>query len=210
MIPYASSYQYGILQAEGGIIVEDCDIWGFGNSICFFGVRQKTVVRCWIYDAANPGSGATLYHTDGPGHLNGSGCDNVLIRDCTIASLGNTNGIAFQVADRGYHNIIVRHNYLSGFSYLVDMCHNGPGPCTGMQFINNTFATDVAWTYGPLYDNYSGQFSAANPTNIWSGNTLRVYPGSICRAQAHPVFTAADNGKFIWPDITYHTTDWVP
>ena len=209
MIPYASSYQYGILQAEGGIIVEDCDIWGFGNSICFFGVRQKTVVRCWIHDAANPGSGATLYHTDGPGHLNGSGCDNVLIRDCTIASLGNTNAIAFQGADRGYHNIIVRHNYLSGFSTWSTCATTAPAR---VPACSSSTTPSPLMLLGPM-----GRFttiirgSSARPTRPTSG--AAIHCGCTPAASASPSasrVSAADNGKFIWPDITYHTTDWVP
>ena len=208
MIPYADSYQYGILQYVGGLVVEDTDIWGFGNSISLFGAEPKTILRCWIHDASNPGGSAKEYHTDGPGYLNGGSCSNVLIKDCTIASFGNTNAIAFQVASEGgYQDIIVRHNYLSGFGYCVDMGHNAEGNAR-LQFVNNILATDISWAFGPLYSDVSEQFR--QPGMIWSGNVLKVYPGSSNRPNAHPIWTAADDGKYVLPNCTYSFTDFVP
>ena len=207
MIPYSSSYQYGIIQDTGGILVEDCNIWGFGNSICFFGYTYQNVVRrCWIHDAGAEGSGSSMYHQDGPGHLNNYGCGNVLIEDCTIASLGNTNAIAFQEGTNGYTNIIVRRNYLSGFSTCIDMCHNGPGPCTGLQFVDNTIATDIGWRYNHLYANYDATFS--QPSNVWRGNRFKVYPGTYPRPDVFIKYTAADDGKFVLPSGQFSTTDY--
>jgi len=202
MIAYADSYQYGILQTNGGILVEDCDIWGFGNSIVLFGTHQKTIRRCWIHDASEEGSGSTMYHQDGPGHLDGSGCSNVLIEDCTIASLGNTNGIAFQAGT--YNNIIVRRNFLAGFGYTVDMCHNTAGN-TNLTFQDNTIATDVSWHFGPIYTNFTN-FSAAS--NLWRGNKLRVLAGTVPRPGSSPTFTLADHGKFVLPNGSFSTTDY--
>jgi hypothetical protein len=202
-IGHTQGYQYGILQNNGGIVVEDCDIWGFGNSIVLFGTHQKTIRRTWIHDAAAEGSGAGQYHTDGPGHLDGSGCSNVLIEDCTIATLGNTNGIAFQTGT--YNNIIVRRNFLSGFGVTVDMCHGTAGN-TNLTFQDNTIATDVSWHFRPIYTDFTSNFNGA--TNLWRGNRLRVLAGTVPRPGSTPSFTLADHNKFILPSGGLSTTDF--
>jgi hypothetical protein len=206
MIPKSQAYQYGIVQEPAaGLLIEDSNIWGFGNSITLFGAQQKTIRRCWIHDAAHEGSGASIYHQDGPGHLNDAGCSNVLIEDCTIASLGNTNGIAFQ---RGtYNNIIVRRNFLSGFGYCVDMCHATPAN-TNLTFEDNLIATDIGWFWGPIYTDFSANFRKAGSS--WKRNKLRVLAGTIPRGGSNGKFTAADNGKFVHPNTTYSATDWAP
>ena len=167
---------------------------------------EKRIVRCWIHDAANPD--AKLYHTDGPGYLDGGVApSNILIDNCTIASLGNTNGIAFQAASSGYKNVVVQNCYLSGFGYCVDMCHNVLGN-SGLKFINNTFGTDIRWPWGPLYMDFATQFGASQSVNEWRGNKLRVVPGTSKAAAAGFDFAAADDGKFIHPNSTLSTVDW--
>lgn len=203
MIPQADAYQYGILHVSGKMLVQDCDIWGFGNAVTLSGSAQKTIRRCWIHDASHEGSGAGMYHQDGPGHLDGFGCSNVLIEYCTIASLGNTNAIAFQAGT--YSNITVHHNFLSGFGYCVDMCHGNAATTSNLTFEDNQIATDIGWFFGPLYTDFSASFSEAGC--LWSGNKLRVAPGTVPRTGTW-AYTASDHNKFIHPDGTLSTTDW--
>jgi len=202
MIGHTMGYQYGILQVSGGLLVEDSNIWGFGNAIVLFGSARKTIRRCWIHDAAHEGPGAA-YHQDGPGHLDGFGCSNVLIEDCVIASLGNTNAIAFQAGT--YNNITVRRNFLSGFGYCVDMCHGSAGN-TSLTFEDNIIATDLGWYWGPLYTNFSANFQKAGSS--WSGNRLRVMKGTRPRVGSNGQFDPTDHYKYVHPNGVYSSTDW--
>jgi hypothetical protein len=204
-IPYmiASGYQYGIHKPNGTLLMEDCDMWGFGNAVTMFGTAQKTIRRCWIHDAARAMTSGELYHHDGPGHLDGGGCSNVLIEDCTIASLGNTNGLAFQIGS--YSNIVIRRNYLSGWGFTADLGHGG-GNDTGMIFEDNVIATDIQSVWGPLYTNFVTTYRSAGSS--WKRNKLRVMPGTVKASGAVFSFTQADDGKFIHPDGAKSTTDW--
>jgi hypothetical protein len=215
MIPHNNGYQYGI-RMEGatgtvGVVIDHCDIWGFGNAIDFVGAINATVTNSWIHDAADPGPTPENpeYHTDGPGYLDGGGGrSGITIDHCTIASFGNTNGIAFQAASSAYSNITVNNCFLSGFGYCVDMCHMVAGN-NNLIFTNNTLATDVRWVFGPLYANFTTQFDGNDPTNQWSGNRLRVFPGTSPGPNSSFAFTGADDGKFLYPGGALSTTDYV-
>jgi hypothetical protein len=111
-----------------------------------------------------------------------------------------------QAATSAYNNITVTGNYFAGFADLVDMCHNVSGS-TNLTFSNNVIGTDLAWLNGPLYADFSTMFThASNPTNNWAGNKLNVIPGTPGGINAG--YTQGDNGKFIWPNTTFNTTDW--
>jgi hypothetical protein len=202
-----SGYEYGFALNSGGpVSIDHCDIWGFGNAVTFMDTTaQMTVSSSWIHDAAD--AAAQKYHTDGPGYLNGGvPPQNVSIQGNTIASIGNTNGIAFQAATSAYQNIVVSGNYLSGFGYTSDM--GLPGSTSGdtnMQFTNNVFGTDLPWVYGPIYADQTALFGQA--TNKWSGNTLKVLAGTSPVSGSWQ-WTSAQDGQFVWPDASTHTSDF--
>ena len=166
---------------------------------------QMTVQSSWIHDAAD--AAAQQYHTDGPGYLNGgTPPQNVSILGNTIASIGNTNGIAFQAATSAYVNVVARGNYLSGFGYTVDM--GLPGTTTGdtgIVFEDNVLGTDLPWVYGPVYADETALFQQTG--NVWSGNKLEVLAGTSPISGSWQ-WTASDNGLYLWPDTTTHTTDF--
>lgn len=205
-------YEYGLNVVSGGpITVDHCDFWGFGNAIPMYATTaQITITSNWIHDAAD--SGPQSYHTDGPGYLNGGTApSNVLIRGNTIASLGNTNGIAFQAATSGYDNIQITGNYLSGFGYLAALSLPGSAHFTHSSFKNNVIGTDVSWVYGPIYSDATSIFQTTG--NTWSGNTFHVAPGSNDSASSvggNYHWTAANQGNFVWPDGSLNTTDFIP
>jgi hypothetical protein len=195
-------YQYGIIMDKGGV-AKNCDIWGFGNAVTYAGTGQKDLIDCWIHDAANPDPKG--YHTDGPGYLNGGTAPkNMLIKHCTIASIGNTNGIALQ-AGNGYANVVVDGCFISGFGYTVDLCHNDAN-ASGIKFINNVIATDLRAHWGPLYSDCTSVVKKSG--GQWKNNKLRVLAGTSPAPTANVKFTQADDGKFIHPNRTLSTTDW--
>ena len=187
---------------SGQTNIDHCDIWGFGNAIILGGTAtQKNITNCWIHDAANPSTQG--YHTDGPGYLNGTtGPNHVLIQNCTIASLGNTNAIAFQAVSSPYSYITIDNCFLSGFGYTF--CIYRFAGSNNIQVTNNTFGTDLEPVFGFVYQPNT-LFDAANPTNIWSNNKLRVLAGG-----ANARKYAGQNGYYVWPDGSRHATDWVP
>lgn len=202
-----SGYQYG-LQLDaiiGPVTLDHCDIWGFGNAITWLGTAfQTNVTQCWIHDAAD--AAAQGYHTDGPGYLNGgTPPSNITISKCTIASIGNTNAIAFQNATSGFSNISVINCYLSGFGDCVNMCNNTAGN-SNLTFTGNYFGTDLPWVFAPLHNDYTTQFTGT--TNKWRGNTLKVLRGTSPVGGASFSFTLADDGKYLLPNDTLSATDF--
>jgi hypothetical protein len=198
-------YEYGLNLLNGPVTLDHCDIWGFGNAVTFMSTTaQMTIQSCWIHDAAD--AAAQGYHTDGPGYLNnGAAPQNVSILDNTIASIGNTNGIALQTVSSPYGNITMSGNYLSGFGYTADVGHETAGS-THMTFTNNVLGTDLPWIFGPIYGNETTLYS--QPTNTWSGNKLSVLAGTSPVSGSQWAWTAQDDGMYLWPDTTTHSTDF--
>src|SRR5262249_5959305 len=173
-------------------------------AITFMGTSAElTVNSSWIHDGAD--AAAQQYHTDGPGYLNGGGPpSNVAITNNTIASIGNTNGIAFQAASSPYQNIDVSGNYLSGFGYTADICHETAGS-TNITFTDNVLGTDLPWVFGPIYADPTNLFNQA--TNKWSNNKLKVLPGTAPLSGSWQ-WSAQDDGQYLWPDTSTHATDF--
>ena len=219
-VPSTDGYQFGVSSASTQMTLDHCDIWGFGNSFDI-NVGSTATIKlnaCWIHDGANCNTvipGTTNYHLDGPGYLDGGAApSNVFITNCTIASIGNTNGIAFQAATTAYSNITVTGNYLSGFAALVDMCHNVTGN-NNLTFTDNVFGTDLPWVVfnsviqggTPLYNDFSAQFGNGS-TNLWRRNTLHVLAGTTQVVGTSFTWVPSDSGKFVLPNITLSSSDW--
>lgn len=203
-------YQYGVNCYGGGpLLFDSCDFWGFGNGgpLFYQGTTAKITVRnCWIHDCANGDGG---YHQDGTGYVNGPNGTpptNIELIGNTIASIGNTQGIAWQGSTIPYANILMQGNFISGFGYTTAFGGNKINGMNNTTFINNVFGTDLPWVYGPIYDDYSAMFRSLG--NRWSGNKLRVLPGTSPWPGSTTPFTLANDGQFLWPDRTLHTTDF--
>jgi len=215
-VPASDGYQYGLkLDAISGPFNADhCDIWGFGNAVTFLATSfQVNITNNWIHDGANcntvPPGGSTNYHTDGPGYLNGgTPPQNILIQGNTIASIGNTNGIAFQAAISEYNNIRVLGNYMSGFNDLADICHLVVGS-TNIIVTDNVFGTDLPWVSQPVYSDPTTLFTrAVNPTNLWRRNKLNIRSGTTPNAGSNPSWNSSQNGFFLFPNSTLSATDY--
>jgi hypothetical protein len=205
-----SGYQYGIsINGGGNITADHCDCWGMGNDFLqvITSTGFVTCSDCWVHDAAN--AAPQTYHQDGIGYVNGGAAPPgpFTVNHCTIASIGNTNGIAFQAATTPYNGYTITNNYFSGFGFFGDFGHDIAGN-SNWTVTDNVFATDVQWVFGPLYSGSLIFLPTNTNNNVWQRNTLKVYPGSAPGSQATFSFSAVDDGKFLWPDSTVKTTDW--
>jgi hypothetical protein len=199
-------YEYGLNIISGGpVTVDHCDFWGFGNAVVFYSTTaQMNITNNWIHDAANASSQG--YHTDGPGYLNGgSGPSNVLVQGNVIASLGNTNGLAFQAATSGYNNIQLVGNYLSGFGFTVAAGAPGNTHLTNSSVTQNVWGTDVEPVWNPLY----GNSWTAGTNSTWTCNTLAFRPGTTWTDGDGWTPPSSINGEYWVPTSAIaSTTDW--
>lgn len=205
-----SGYQYGLNIISGGPCTALwCDFWGFGNGgpLFYSTTAPMTVQDCWIHDCCNESPQG--YHQDGTGYVNGAvQPSNILIKHCTIASLGNTQGIAFQGGSTPLSFVTIDSCYLSGFSFLVALDETTASTKNNnITFTNNIFATDLPWAFGPIYTSSGTNFSTG-VNNTWSGNKLKVAPGTSPIAGSNFPYTSANDGQFVWPDSTLHTVDF--
>ena len=217
-VPSTDSYQFGIdmTGTAGPSVADHCDCWGHGN--CCHNLNSATlgavtISNCWIHDNCNgnvtPPGGSTNYHQDAIFNGgNNTSNSHVTISNCTIASIGNTNGIALQAAATPYSFITVTGCYLSGYGNLMDIGHNTTGN-NNMTVTNNIFGTDNPWVFAPLYADFSAQFAIGNANNnIWSGNKLKVLAGTSPAAGATFTWTSGNDGNFLLPNVTLSTSDW--
>jgi hypothetical protein len=167
-------YEYGVNIPSGGpVTIDHSDFWGFGNALVFYATTaQMTITNNWIHDAVN--ANPQGYHTDGAGYINGgAGPSNLLIQGNTIASLGNTQGLAFQGATSGYSNIQIVGNYFSGFGYTVAAAPGGVA-LTNSSITSNVFGTDIEPVWNPLY---GSSWNAASSSS-WACNKLAFASGT--------------------------------
>jgi hypothetical protein len=202
-----SGYEFAIDigDSAGPITIDHSDFWGFGNAIVFNGAStaQMNITNNWIHDAAN--AGPQGYHTDGPGYLNGgAGPSNILIQGNTIASLGNTNGIAFQAATSGYSNIQIIGNYFSGFGYTVAAGAPGNTHFANSSITSNVWGTDIEPAWNPLYGN---SWTGTNST--WACNKLAFASGTKWTDGDGWTPPSSIDGEFWVPTSAIaSTTDW--
>ena len=199
-------YEYGVNITSGGpVTIDHSDFWGFGNALVFYSTTaQMTITNNWIHDAAN--ASPQGYHTDGPGYLNGgAGPSNILIQGNTIASLGNTNGLAFQAATSGYDNIQIIGNYFSGFGFTVAAGAPGNTHFTNSSVSNNVFGTDVEPMWNPLYGN---SFTAGSNSS-WTCNKLAFRSGTTWTDGDGWTPPSSIDGLYWVPtNAIASTTDW--
>ncbi len=189
--PYLSSYQSFNTNSNGrqnGRVVvkrHHCDIWGnAGMQDVFNGRAGNHVVLdwCYIHDQADTNwstgraakvPSGDLYHHDGVGPDGTTGTHWIDITNCTIASLGNTNGIAFQGIPCHHHRIT--GNYLSGFGITVNLGGSRAATDTDIRFTDNVFSCEVPYIFGPLYGD-SAWHSARNGM-VWRRNRFQFLDG---------------------------------
>jgi hypothetical protein len=200
----SQSYQIAINQSRSqAMTVDHCNIWGMGNGIQFGASSQAHPLvfsNNYIHDAADPNNaGGCNYHHDGIGPCSDGGIGYITIDHNTIASTGNTNGIALQ-GTRPYDHLTITNNYISGWGYAVSL---GAGMTatndTNVTFTGNVYSGKVPTIYGPLYGNVA---PGPGKGNVWQRNSYQVRSGD-------PWGQVAYNGQSWWPtDNVGHATDY--
>lgn len=195
------SYEISVNQSNTQAITMDhCDIWG-GAGIQFGASSQErplVFTNNYIHDEADPDNeGGCNYHHDGIGPCSEGGISYVTIDHNTIASRGNTNGIALQ-GNQPYDHISITNNYISGWGYAVSI---GAGETaasdTNVTVTGNVFSGEFPALYGPLYGGIP-----PGPGSVWQDNRYQVRSGD---AWGDP----ASNGQYWWPtDDVGHSADY--
>ncbi|NUP53862.1 MAG: hypothetical protein HOW97_42065 [Catenulispora sp.] len=192
-VAHNASSQYAIDQRRAGrLTVDHSDLWGFANGIEMgwsTSAKPFTVRNSWFHDARADGG---TDHTDAILSSDG-GPAFMVIDHNTIASIGNTNGLAFQHSDAYYTDITVTNNYFTGFGYTVNIGGDGKGN-QRITFTGNTFGTDLKPVFGPLY-------GWGGTATVWRANKWHVAPGGYDK-------NSADDGKYWWPDGTLSAKDY--
>lgn len=208
-IPYTNGYQYAIrCYANGNVVIDHCDFWGWGNCIVVGSASNNVkIYESWLHDARYGGA-TGQDHTDGIGYLDsGAAPANVTIDHCTVTSFGLEDGIAMQTSTSGYTNWVTNNCYLSGFDYTF---FELTAPTSSVQVTNNIISGDIAWTFVPAGATNSW-FTGQPNNNKWVNNTLRINPGNVDVASiqgSYVHYTSSQNGYFIYPDASYHATDF--
>jgi hypothetical protein len=220
LVPYTNGYQFGlnIASGVGPTTVDNCDFWGFGNSINFAGTTTgtTTISNSWFHDPSwtsnTSGTDVQDYHLDGPGYLNGATPPaNVIEENCTVAFLGNNNQIAFQGASSPYNGTTIKNSFISGGNdtFIVSFVISNS---TNQVVTDNTFST--VFNSFALMANTDTLFTqSTNPTNLWRRNKLVFWPGTVPQSNnvfgtAPFQFSSSNNGNFVWPDGSLNSTDW--
>lgn len=208
--PYLSSWQY-IASYTVGQTAEFyfCDIWGNAGIEATGGASPDMPARfvgCYIHDQAdNDTSGATaasapIYHHDGIGPDSAGGSHDTVIDWCTIASIGNTNGIALQGSST-YTRIKVSRCYLSGWGYAVSIGATTPWLDTYTSVTDCVFSAELPAVFGPTYGNL---WSSGDVSNVWRRNRYQVRGGDL-----NGNYAPSDHGRYWWPtDDLSHATDF--
>lgn len=199
---YAQSWQYIARMVPGQSTFTRCNIWG-GAGIQATGGPDvdgvTTFHRCYIHDCAdNDGSGGSGYHHDGPGPNTEGGGHDTVIDECTITSLGNTQGIAFQgTAD--YNRVTVQGCYLSGWGYALSLGNIGTWVGSNIRVLRNVWSAELATLFGPYYGGWR-----TGHGNLWVGNRFQVRGGDAASG-----WTTSSHGAYWWPsDNVAHPVDY--
>jgi hypothetical protein len=197
----ADSYEISVNQSgTQGITMDHCDLWG-GAGVQFGASSQASPLVFtdnYLHDEADPdNAGGCNYHHDGFGPCSDGGISYVTFAHNTIASLGNTNGIALQ-GNLPYDHVSITDNYISGWGYAVSIgAGNTAASDTNVTVTGNVFSGQFTSLFGPLYGNVP-----PGAGSKWKGNLYQVRAGD-------PWGQVAWDGQYWWPtDAVGHASDY--
>lgn len=199
-VAYGQGNQYCIDQRYiGGLTVDHCDMWGFGEAIELNGssaAHPTQITNNYIHDCSADGGG--IYHVDGILSNNGgTGVQYVTVSGNTIViQPENTNCIGFQAVGGGalpYSNLTITNNYISGDNTSVDVGGHTGTACTNITFTGNVMGSDYKPNNTFIYDGTG----FTGPGSIWSGNKFYV-PASSPFSSPSAAWLAAGNSGLYW------------
>lgn len=196
--PFDNSWQLATTMTEAVAVMDHNDIWGNAGMemVTGFAGRPSVWTNNYIHDAAD--TARAVYHHNGIGPQSEGNGGPMLIDHNTIASLGNTNGLALQ-GDGVYDHIAFTNNYVSGYGYAVSI--GVKNNATNITFTGNVFSAELSALYGPLY---GGLWGGSARGSVWRDNRYQVRNGDD-----NTSFSASDNGKYWWPgDAVGHAIDY--
>lgn len=189
-VSMAQSYQYGITFSGAGpgtigtfceqLLVDHCDIWGFGNYAIGGGGGTQAKPHVFQHNFIHDLCQDMTYHSDGIGLPAGGASAYDVLYNNTINALANTQAIAYQNSPgpASWDHFTITDNLLGGFGLTVCVVNGTPSNTTGptnTMFTDNTFTTEFLPIYGPLYD---AGISSSALGNLWRRNKWLVPPGA--------------------------------
>lgn len=247
---YAAGAQISVSQAGANIAVfkfYNCEFWGGSAThpgdgastidptlynFCY--LHDMADPWCYYYFTENPGeisggvpiAGSKHLHHDGVGNFTSPATD-MTVNFCTIASMGNTNGIAYQGVS-SHSNITVTSCYCAGFGEFFSMGAAVPDNNTNIIVTDNIFSGELACVndnaaYGSTHPGPLTPSGGVGPNHVtqqtplvpaylqtagslWRRNRFQMRVGDSTVAEGG--FTVANNGQFWLPGGIASVTDY--
>jgi hypothetical protein len=196
--PFNQSWQLATTMVESVVTMDHDDIWGNAGMEMVTGLpgQPSTWTNNYIHDASDTAN--NVYHHDGIGPQSEGNGGPMVVDHNTIATLGNTNGLALQGSGI-YDHISVTNNYISGWGYAL--AFGTQNNATNITVTGNVLSTELSQLYGFLYGDIWGGTSHGS---TWRNNLVQVRTGDSNKS-----YGTSDNGKYYWPtDGSVHTTDY--
>ncbi|MFI7107360.1 hypothetical protein ACIBK9_13695 [Nonomuraea sp. NPDC050227] len=195
--PFDKSWQLMTTMKEAVAVMDHNDIWGNAGLIMVTGFpgRPSTWTNNYIHDMAD--TARDVYHHDGIGPQSEGDGGHMIVNHNTLASLGNTNGLALQ--GKGvYQDVSVTNNYISGWGYALSI--GTADNAKNITVSGNVFSAELDQLHGFLY---GGIWGGTARGSTWRDNRIQARTGDGNRG-----YTPADNAKYLWPVGTAHATDY--
>lgn len=196
--PFEKSWQYMTTMEEAVVTMDHNDIWGNAGMqmVTGFPGNPSMWTNNYIHDQSDTAN--DIYHHDGIGPQSEGNGGPMFIHHNTIASLGNTNGLALQ-GNGVYNNITFTNNYVSGWGYALSI--GITNNATNITVKDNVFSAELKQLFGFLYGNFWGGTAKGS---TWRNNLFQVRSGD-----GHSGLSTGDHGKYAWPtDNSSHATDY--
>lgn len=196
--PFNQSWQLVTTMDTAVATMDHNDIWGNAGMEVVTGYPGQPSVwtNNYIHDASDTAN--NVYHHDGIGPQSDGNGGPMTVDHNTIASLGNTNGLALQ-GSGVYDHISFTNNYVSGWGYAISI--GVANNATNITVTGNIFSGELSQLYGFLYGNIWGGTARGS---TWRNNMFQVRSGDDNKN-----LTTTDNAKYAWPsDNKSHATDY--
>ncbi|MFI6921059.1 hypothetical protein ACIBIZ_13990 [Nonomuraea spiralis] len=195
--PFDKSWQLMTTMKEAVAVMDHNDIWGNAGLIMVTGYpgRPSTWTNNYIHDMAD--TARDVYHHDGIGPQSEGNGGHMIVNHNTLASLGNTNGLALQ--GKGvYQDVSVTNNYISGWGYALSI--GTADNAKDITVSGNVFSAELDQLHGFLY---GGIWGGKARGSTWRNNRIQARAGDGNRG-----YTPADNAKYLWPAGTANAADF--